>query len=50
MPGFGWRYSDADIAALATFTRSSWGNNAPPVTTASVANIRDQLRIGRPDY
>jgi mono/diheme cytochrome c family protein len=50
MPGFGWRYSDADIAALATFTRSSWGNNAPPVTAAKVAGIRDQLRSGRPDH
>ena len=50
MPGFGWRYSDADIAALATFTRSSWGNDAPPVTAAKVAGIRDQLHISRPDY
>ena len=50
MPGFGWRYNDADIAALATFIRSSWGNNAPPVAVAKVAEIRDQLRISRPDY
>jgi mono/diheme cytochrome c family protein len=41
MPGFGWRYNDADIAALATFTRSSWGNNAPPVPATKVAEIRD---------
>jgi mono/diheme cytochrome c family protein len=50
MPGFGWRYSDSDIAALATFTRSSWGNNAPPVAVAQVARIRDRLGISRPDY
>jgi mono/diheme cytochrome c family protein len=50
MPGFGWRYNDADLAALATFIRSSWGNNAPPVAVAKVAEIRDQLRISRPDY
>jgi mono/diheme cytochrome c family protein len=50
MPGFGWRYGDADIAALATFTRSSWGNDAPPVAAAKVAEIRDQLRIARPAY
>lgn len=49
MPGFGWRYNDADIAELATFTRSSWGNNAPPVAAAQVANIRDQLRSDRGD-
>jgi mono/diheme cytochrome c family protein len=50
MPGFGWRYNDADIAAVATFTRSSWGNNASPVPAAKVAKIRDQLRISRPEY
>jgi mono/diheme cytochrome c family protein len=50
MPGFGWRYSDADVAALATFIRSSWGNVAPPVTAAKVADIRDQLHISRPNY
>jgi mono/diheme cytochrome c family protein len=50
MPGFGWRYNDADIAALATFIRSSWGNSAPPVSVAQVAEIRDRLRISRPDY
>jgi mono/diheme cytochrome c family protein len=50
MPGFGWRYNDADIAALATFTRSSWGNSAPPVPAAQVARIRDRLRISRPDF
>lgn len=50
MPGFGWRYNDADIAALATFTRSSWGNNAPPVAAAKVAEIRHQLAISRSDH
>jgi mono/diheme cytochrome c family protein len=50
MPGFGWRYNDADVAALATFVRSSWGNDATPVSAAKVTRIRDQLRIGRPDY
>jgi mono/diheme cytochrome c family protein len=50
MPGFGWRYNDADIAALATFTRSSWGNSAPPVTATKVAEIRGQLGGGRADH
>jgi mono/diheme cytochrome c family protein len=50
MPGFGWRYNDADIAALATFTRSSWGNNAPPVTATKVAEIRGHLRRARADH
>jgi mono/diheme cytochrome c family protein len=42
MPPFGWRYGDADIAKLATFVRANWGNSAPPVTAAQVANVRKQ--------
>jgi mono/diheme cytochrome c family protein len=40
MPAFGWRYSDAKIAALATFVRTAWGNHAPPVTAADVHQVR----------
>jgi len=40
MPDFGWRYDDADIAALASFVRSNWGNGAPAVTAAQVAQLR----------
>ncbi len=43
MPPFGWRYDDADIAGLATFVRSNWGNSAPPDTSAQVAKVRKQL-------
>ncbi len=43
MPPFAWRYDDADIAELATFVRSNWGNSAPPVTAAQVAKVRKQL-------
>jgi mono/diheme cytochrome c family protein len=50
MPGFHWRYDDADVAALATFTRSSWGNDAPPVSAAQVGKIRKQLGLSRPDH
>jgi mono/diheme cytochrome c family protein len=32
MPPFGG-YSDSDIAAVATYIRQSWGNDAPPVST-----------------
>jgi mono/diheme cytochrome c family protein len=48
MPGFDWRYDDIDIAAVATFTRSSWGNDAPPVSAAQVAKVRRQLGLSRP--
>ncbi|WP_319772797.1 cytochrome c [Breoghania sp.] len=40
MPGFARRMSDEEVAALATFVRSAWGNEAPPVTAADVAAMR----------
>lgn len=40
MPPFGWRYSDDEIAALATFVRSSWGNHAGAVTAEQVRRLR----------
>ena len=49
MPDFGWRYDDADIADLATFIRSHWGNGAGPVAVAQVASVRKQLGVNRPD-
>jgi mono/diheme cytochrome c family protein len=47
MPGFAWRYDDIDIAALATFLRGSWGNDAPPVSAAQVSRRRQELRLIR---
>ncbi|CAM2151722.1 Gluconate 2-dehydrogenase cytochrome c subunit [Pararobbsia alpina] len=43
MPPFGWRYSDEEVAALATFARSSWGNHAAPVTADAVRDVRAHL-------
>ena len=40
MPAFGWRYSDAQLAELATFVRSAWGNQAPAVTASQVQAVR----------
>lgn len=45
MPGFGWRYDDKQIADLATFVRTSWGNAAPAVTAEQVANIRKLMHM-----
>ena len=42
MPPFGWRYDDVDVAELATFVRSNWGNSAVPVTGAQVTKVRKQ--------
>jgi mono/diheme cytochrome c family protein len=49
MPGFAWRYDDIDIAALATFLRASWGNDAAPVSAAQVSRRRQELRLSRAD-
>ncbi|MBN9584843.1 MAG: cytochrome c [Afipia sp.] len=40
MPGFGWRLKNDEVAALATFVRKSWSNDAPAVTTEDVAKVR----------
>jgi mono/diheme cytochrome c family protein len=40
MPGFGDRLSDDDVATLATFVRQAWTNNADPVSTAAVSDLR----------
>jgi mono/diheme cytochrome c family protein len=49
MPGFGWRYDDADVAELATFVRSSWGNGGEAVAVAQVARVRKQIGLSRPN-
>ena len=40
MPAWGGVLKDAEIAAVATYVRSAWGNNAAPITEATVAGIR----------
>ncbi|MDE0107956.1 MAG: cytochrome c [Bryobacterales bacterium] len=49
MPGFGRVLSDADVAALATYTRSRFRADNPRVTPAEVKRIRDQ-HAGRTAY
>jgi cytochrome c oxidase cbb3-type subunit 2 len=41
MPGFADQLSDEEIAAIANHERSSWGNDAPPLTADDVKKIRD---------
>jgi mono/diheme cytochrome c family protein len=43
MPSFGWRYGDEDVAQLATFIRSSWGNQGGVVTADQVARVRAKV-------
>jgi cytochrome c oxidase cbb3-type subunit 2 len=40
MPPFEGQLSNADIANIANYERSSWGNHAKPVTPAEVAAVR----------
>jgi mono/diheme cytochrome c family protein len=40
MPQFRLQYSDQEIADVLTFIRNGWGNKAPPVTAAQVAELR----------
>ncbi|MBF6638649.1 cytochrome c [Rouxiella silvae] len=44
MPDFGWRLTDAQVANLATFIRSGWGNSQAAVSASEVKKIRAQLR------
>jgi mono/diheme cytochrome c family protein len=36
--------SDADIAAILTYVRHSWGNNAAPVSEKQVAAVRSKVK------
>ena len=40
MPSLAWRLSDQEVADVATFVRAGWGNQAPAVTAATVAEVR----------
>lgn len=40
MPPFGWRLTDANVADMLSFVRTSWGNEADAVTAAQVASVR----------
>ncbi len=43
MPAFGWVLSDAQVAAVVTYVRNSWGNAAPAVAADEVRGARDNL-------
>jgi mono/diheme cytochrome c family protein len=45
MPGFWWKLDDDQIAAVATYARNSWGNQAAAVSADDVAKLRAKLRF-----
>jgi mono/diheme cytochrome c family protein len=40
MPWFAWKLNDAEIAAVLTYVRNSWGAAAPAVTEEQVKSER----------
>ena len=44
MPAFNWKLTDEQIAAVATYVRSSWGNAAAPVSADDVTSLREALK------
>jgi mono/diheme cytochrome c family protein len=43
MPAFAWKLDDAQVAAVATYARNSWGNAAPAVTADQVGKLRAKV-------
>jgi len=43
MPAFAWKLDDAQIAAVATYARNSWGNAAAAATASQVADLRRRV-------
>ncbi|MFL9991420.1 cytochrome c [Paraburkholderia sediminicola] len=43
MPNFSWKLSDAEVAAVATYVRNSWGNAADAVTAEQAGKARASL-------
>jgi mono/diheme cytochrome c family protein len=43
MPAFDWRLNDAQVAAVLTYVRNSWGNAAAAVSAGAVASQRTSL-------
>lgn len=44
MPSFGWKLSDEQVAAVATYVRSAWGNSASPVSEGDVHDLRQAVQ------
>ena len=48
MPSYAWKLDDAEVAAVATYVRNAWGNQAPVVTASQVAKLRRKV-AAKPD-
>jgi mono/diheme cytochrome c family protein len=45
MPSFAWKLTDQEIADVSTFIRNSWGNQAAPVASSDVSELRKKLNL-----
>jgi mono/diheme cytochrome c family protein len=45
MPAYHWKLSDAQVAAVATYVRNSWGNRAEPVQPDAIEEVRKKLDL-----
>lgn len=45
MPSFKWKFSDEDVAAVASYVRSAWGNAAPAVSASDVQSMRKVVGV-----
>ncbi|MGH7043822.1 MAG: c-type cytochrome [Acetobacteraceae bacterium] len=43
MPAFGWKLSNAEVAAIVTYIRNTWGNAASTVSAGTVGSARQRL-------
>jgi mono/diheme cytochrome c family protein len=43
MPAFGGKLTDTEMARVLTFVRNAWGNEAAPVTTRQVREVRTAI-------
>ena len=49
MPSYGWKLSDTQIAAVASYIRSAWDNAAAPVGSDDVRNLRSAVKNASSD-
>jgi len=49
MPPFGWRLSDQEVADVANFVRTSWGNTGSKLTASDVAKVRRTVPVKAPE-
>jgi mono/diheme cytochrome c family protein len=46
MPSYAWQLSDAQIAAVLTYVRNSWGNTATPLSERTVRSAKRSISAG----